>query len=233
MSVRKGGNEMKTVTFTWLLAGVVGCVGLAGCDGGEDTGASISETGSELHGCRGSANQSRESSYYLSTFSGSGRMSCGGSTRGGSWYYVANRQQFGCGTHLRITANSHCVVAESADYGPDACVDAAAGAHVLDASPLVAKALFGRSSAGWSDRLHVTVEPVERSVSLGACSAASQRDPDPGVSQEPPPDAPLTGKGTKCTVDGVPGECMDVGDCNGTSTPHHCPGPTNIQCCTL
>jgi hypothetical protein len=25
---------------------------------------------------------------------------------------------------------------------------------------------------------------------------------------------------------------MVTTDCTGTSTPHHCPGPVNVQCCT-
>ncbi len=38
-----------------------------------------------------------------------------------------------------------------------------------------------------------------------------------------------------CSVDGIPGECLDVADCTGdrAPTPGLCPGPANIQCCTV
>ena len=46
------------------------------------------------------------------------------------------------------------------------------------------------------------------------------------------PDAPGT-----CSVNGVPGECIDATTCadmpNHVATPGHCPGPANIQCCTV
>lgn len=38
--------------------------------------------------------------------------------------------------------------------------------------------------------------------------------------------------GSDCRVSGVPGRCVHVGDCDGTSTPGFCPGPAEIQCCT-
>ncbi len=39
---------------------------------------------------------------------------------------------------------------------------------------------------------------------------------------------------TACSVNGVAGACVDVSTCTGAyvATPGHCPGPTNIQCCT-
>jgi hypothetical protein len=41
---------------------------------------------------------------------------------------------------------------------------------------------------------------------------------------------------TDCSVDGNPGECIDVSACaalaDHTSTPGYCPGPANIECCT-
>jgi hypothetical protein len=43
--------------------------------------------------------------------------------------------------------------------------------------------------------------------------------------------------GNACSVDGNPGECMDVSMCSAmaghTSTPGYCPGPAKIECCTL
>jgi formylglycine-generating enzyme len=38
--------------------------------------------------------------------------------------------------------------------------------------------------------------------------------------------------GTPCDVGGVPGSCERVDRCEGVSTPGHCPGPAEIQCCT-
>jgi hypothetical protein len=43
----------------------------------------------------------------------------------------------------------------------------------------------------------------------------------------PPPPPPPS-----CNASGVAGTCQDVGTCTGHSTPHLCPGPANIQCCT-
>jgi hypothetical protein len=98
-------------------------------------------------------------------------MACGTDTKHGSWYYSASKQRFGCGAHLRVEAQGRCVVVESDDYGPDSCVEAAAGEAVLDASPLVAEHLFGVSSAGWSDHLEVTVTPIADDAPLGICDA--------------------------------------------------------------
>lgn len=153
-------------------------LGLAGCgadiDTG-DTGQSIVETPESLHGCRGHASSAVPASghYFLTTFGASpgddGRMSCGDFTRHGSWYYAASRQRYGCGSHIRIEANGRCVVARTDDYGPDVCVENAAGGPIIDASPLVARHLFGTSSAGWSDHLHITVHKVSSSTPLGPC----------------------------------------------------------------
>jgi hypothetical protein len=45
------------------------------------------------------------------------------------------------------------------------------------------------------------------------------------------------GGATACSVDGNPGQCIDVADCatmpGYSSTPGFCPGPADIQCCTL
>lgn len=40
--------------------------------------------------------------------------------------------------------------------------------------------------------------------------------------------------GGACAVNGVAGVCIDVSMCTGASvaTPGHCPGPSNVQCCT-
>jgi hypothetical protein len=62
-------------------------------------------------------------------------------------------------------------VVEADDYGPDVCVEKAAGGPVLDASPLVAEELYGIPAAGWSQQLPVHVEQVENSMPLGPCAS--------------------------------------------------------------
>lgn len=52
-----------------------------------------------------------------------------------------------------------------------------------------------------------------------------------------PVDAGFDGEvdgGVPCSVDGVPGECLEVSACVGgrAPTPGHCPGPVEFQCCT-
>jgi hypothetical protein len=45
------------------------------------------------------------------------------------------------------------------------------------------------------------------------------------------------GAGAECSVDGNPGQCMEVSACaalaDHSSTPGYCPGPADIECCTL
>ena len=98
-----------------------------------------------------------------------GKMSCGSDTKHGTWYYAASRQRYGCGAHIQIEGNGNCVVAQTDDYGPDACVERAAGAPIIDASPLVSEHLFGTRSAGWSDHFKIKVTPVPASTPLGPC----------------------------------------------------------------
>eukprot|EP00755_Sulcionema_specki_P034661 Sspe_Gene.103352::Locus_79171_Transcript_1_1_Confidence_1.000_Length_960::g.103352::m.103352 len=45
--------------------------------------------------------------------------------------------------------------------------------------------------------------------------------------------SPAPAPSTSCQLpDGTQGMCKDVGACNGITTSGHCPGATNIQCCT-
>jgi hypothetical protein len=147
----------------------------------EDTnatsGASVTYT-SHLSGCHGTASSTIPSSghYDLTTFGGPGdeqAMSCGGQADGKGWY-AASRQRYGCGAKVMVQANGKCVVLATMDYGPDVCVENAAGAPILDVSPAASKILFNTSSAGWSDRLGVTVTEVASSTPLGVCSGTTQ-----------------------------------------------------------
>jgi hypothetical protein len=140
-----------------------------------------SASDSDLKNCHGKASSTIPSSgeYELTSFGGpgeSGIMSCGDYTKDGSWYYAASRQRYGCGAHIQISANGKCVVAQTDDYGPDVCVEAAAGKPIIDASPLVSKYLFDTDSAGWSDHLGITVTEVDKSTPLGPCVASSSDD---------------------------------------------------------
>jgi hypothetical protein len=159
------------------LRGLVVAIALvSGCGGEIDGGPSVSQTEEGLSGCNGTASSTIPSSgaYYLTSFgntpSDNGSMSCGESTLDGTWYYAASRQRYGCGAHIQIEANGKCVVAETDDYGPDVCVENAAGRPIIDASPLVSEHLFGTSSAGWSDRFAITVTLVSKTTPLGICS---------------------------------------------------------------
>lgn len=152
-----------------MLVAVLACTAP---DGGVSSGASHEG----LSGCHGLASSSQPSDgdYYLTSFgfspSDNGQMSCGQYTSNGNWYYAASRQRFGCGAHIQIEANGKCVVTETDDYGPDECVEAAAGRPIIDASPLVSEALFGTQSAGWSDRYAIHVTVVDSSTALGPCA---------------------------------------------------------------
>ena len=151
-------------------------------DPAPETGSSIVKT-DNLSGCKGKASAAIPSDdvYVMTTFGGpgeSGTMSCGTSTKNGSWYYAASRQRYGCKALIRIEGNGKCVIARTDDYGPDVCVEKAAGKPIIDVSPLVAKAIFGVSGLGWSDHRTVKVTEVSDSEPLGPCSVSN---PDPGT----------------------------------------------------
>lgn len=162
---------------------------LAGCMVGEDeatdatAGASVSTIERGLTGCRGVASSSIPASgqYIITTFGGPGDhqpMSCGGYADGTRWY-AASRQRYGCGSKLAIRANGKCVVVEAEDYGPDVCVENAAGKPIMDVSPKVGRALFDEAGLGYSDRQIVTVEQVAASTPVGPC-ATTPTTPPPG-----------------------------------------------------
>lgn len=147
----------------------------------EDTnatsGASVTTTARGLTGCRGQASNTipTDGRYVITTFGGPGdhqQMSCGGYANGTGWY-AASRQRYGCGSHVKVTANGKCVVLATDDYGPDVCVENAAHMPIMDVSPKASQVLFGTSGAGWSDHMVVTVEEVSTSTPVGLCSAST------------------------------------------------------------
>lgn len=204
-AAHRGG--VRTTHQVLLLATLV--TSSTACMVGEDeavdatSGVSVTTIAAGLHGCSGHASTSipANGKYVITTFGGPGdhqAMSCGGYADGTGWY-AASRQRYGCGAHLQVTANGKCVVVEAQDYGPDVCVENAAGMPILDVSPKVSKALFNESGAGYSDHLQITVEEVSASTPLGPCTAA-------------PPPPPPGGGGT--------------GGGGGTSTPTSCSSAT-------
>jgi hypothetical protein len=145
----------------------------------EDTGSTegVSITiNPDLSGCHGRASSTipADGEYVMTTFGGGSdtqRMSCGGTADGVGWY-AASRQRYGCGAKLQIVAtNGNCVVVSALDYGPDVCVEAAAHMPVMDMSPRASKALYGVSSAGWSDHITVNVTEVDASTPVGTCTS--------------------------------------------------------------
>jgi len=159
------------------------------CMVGEDeatdgtSGVSVGTVESGLTGCHGHASSEipADGDYVITTFGGPGdhqQMSCGGYADGTTWY-AASRQRYGCGSKIQIEANGKCVVATALDYGPDVCVENAAHSPVIDVSPLVSKALFGVSGAGWSDHLHVNVTPVAAGTPVGPCATSGEDPPPP------------------------------------------------------
>jgi hypothetical protein len=166
---------MRRILFALVVSS---SVAVTACSSAPDAGPSVASQTDDLTGCHGTASSTKPASgvFYLTSFGNSasddGVMSCGEYTKDGSWYYAASRQRFGCGSHVQVEANGKCVVVETDDYGPDVCVENAAGKPILDASPLVAEHLFGASGAGWSDRLAVTVTEVPTSTPLGPCAGS-------------------------------------------------------------
>lgn len=190
---------------------------LTSCLVGEDeaadgtAGVSVTTIDRGLTGCRGVASRTVPSDgrYFITTFGGPGDhqpMSCGGYANGTTWY-AASRQRYGCGAKLRIEANGRCVVAEALDYGPDVCVENAAGQEIMDVSPKISRALFDEAGVGYSDRLTVHVEEVAAATPVGPCSSTSPDAPDA-------PDGPGAGTCASATLDRdvAEGTCVQAAD---------------------
>jgi hypothetical protein len=118
-----------------------------------------------------------DDTYYITSFGGgvdTQRMACTG-TADGRWLYIADAWRFGCRAKVRVTnpRTGRWCVAQVADVGPNICVERAAGRPIIDASPVITRELFGRNSAGWSERIVVRAELVEGSTALGCGNGAA------------------------------------------------------------
>jgi hypothetical protein len=128
--------------------------------------------------------------YVLTTFTGE-TMACGGYANGTS-YYSTGEWMFrsggksGCGTKLKVMANSKCVVVKVADNGPAAWVESktkskcGGNGYVLDVSPAVSKYLYGVSGSGWSDCRKVKVWKVDKGTGTGPTSCSDVPPVDDG-----------------------------------------------------
>ncbi len=184
----------------------------SGCMVGEDEatfgtpGASIGVSQARLKNCQGKAATSipADGEYVITTFGGPGdhqAMSCGGYADGTTWY-AASRQRYGCGAKLKIEANGKCAVVTALDYGPDICVENAAGSPIIDVSPLVGKELFGEAGLGYSDQRTVTVTEVDAATPVGKCTGATPM----------PPTTPATCTSTTLDREVDTGTCVQAED---------------------
>lgn len=175
-----------------------------------------------LTGCnhQASSDVPSDGRYRITTFGGSSEpqgLSCGGSTTGYT-YYAASRQRYGCGAKLRIEADGKCIVAEALDYGPDVCVEKAAGMPILDVAPAIARHLFGsrNSELGYSDKVNATITEVAASTPVGPCDPNSEpSSPMPPNDPAPEPQDPNSGgtsPGASCASDTL-GRSLDSGAC--------------------
>lgn len=199
------------------LTAIVPLLALTACTVGEDEasegtpGSSVTSIPRGLSGCHGKASSDipSDGKYVITTFGGPGdhqSMSCGGFADGTGWY-AASRQRYGCGSKIKVEANGKCAVVATNDYGPDVCVERAAGMPVIDVSPRVSKLLFNESGAGYSDHLVVKVTEVAGSTPLGECAAG---DPDPMDPTDP--EDPGTSTMTTCSSATL-GRDVDEGTC--------------------
>ncbi|MBP6832099.1 MAG: hypothetical protein KA978_15035 [Deltaproteobacteria bacterium] len=193
-------SEMKSR----LLLGLTSMAMVAGCYGSEDAlsegegegeGAGVSATVvSELtvggHYCptRGEiAGRTipSDNTYYITSFGGgvdTQRMACTG-VADGRWMYIADSWRFGCRARVRVTnpRTGRWCVAQVADVGPNICVERAAGRPIIDASPVITRELFGRGSAGWSDRIAVRAELVPTTTPLGCADGTAAPSMTPAM----------------------------------------------------
>jgi hypothetical protein len=155
--------------------------------------------------------------FFLTAFGGPsdastrGRRTACGQSVDRLWWYATSSKRWPCGTKLRVTnpQNGKCAVVQVADAGPALCVEQAAGGPVLDATPLLARHLFGVDGAGWSERRRIHVQTVASSTPAGPCAGGApapqpQPEPEPEPVPEPQPDPTAQ----RCEQVGYAGECI-------------------------
>ncbi len=139
-----------------------------------------------------------------------------------NWYSIGGAS-YGCGARLKVTnpSNGKSVIVIVLDNGPSCTVENEADYWVLDVSYPTIMYLFG-SQEGYSDHALIQVAVVASSTPLGPTSGAVATV-----------DA---GYGACMTPSGADGECISTSACaaaGGTSTSGECPGPSDIECCTM
>ena len=174
-------------------------------------------------------------SYYLTVYGGPDDSSaynkpvaCGGKRPDGKWWYSTGAWSFKCSAKLKLCANGKCAVVKVVDNGPAGWVEQKAKAkcggtgYIIDASPMVAKHLFGKSKLGWSSCARITVQQVSGSTPTGPAT--------PGGGTTPPPPSGSCHKGYKfgweycspsCPCDAGMGDCDTNADCKAGTTCKH------------
>jgi len=160
--------------------------------------------------------------------SGQSNASC---QRAVNWYAVGG-SSYGCGARLEVTnpANGKSVVVMVLDNGPSCTVENDANFWVLDVSYPTIMYLFG-SEEGYSDHALIQVAVVGASTPLGPTTGGVTTTT--GSTSTAGEDA---GYGGCTTASGAAGQCISTSACaamGGTSTAGECPGPSDIECCTV
>lgn len=210
-------NKTLLVSLASGLATAACTADVASFEDSEATAGASIAIDNHLSGCHGKASASipADGKYYITTFGGPGdhqAMSCGGYANGTGWY-AASRQRYGCGAHLKVTANGKCAVVEAQDYGPDVCVENAAGKPILDVSPKVSRLLFNEAGAGWSDHFAITVTAVSSSTPLGECTTTPPPPATPPDPTNPDPTNPDPTPAAASCSSATLGRDVDDGTC--------------------
>lgn len=203
------GRGMRILVTSAILAALCICCGAA--DESEEYASSESAV---------RIDRAIASRYGITTFGGPGdtqsQTACGLSGRGlqAHKWYIASSQRYGCKARVRLTTSAgKCVVVSAEDAGPASWVEAKAGVKILDASPDVARHLFGVSGLGWSDikknGSKYIVSAEKTTLPLGPCDARATSTPEgeqspsavPLEEAEATPTPTPTSGGTKCAAD--------------------------------
>lgn len=236
--MRPGGNETKETAMltSWRLtaATLLVCAPLLGCGVGEittDEPWDDDDAEREPMFKHPPPSSPEPWTYVLTTYGGPNDKStymkpvaCGGKRPDGKWWYATGAWSFHCFARLELQANGKCVVVKVVDNGPAGWVESKAKSkcggtgYVIDASPLVAQHLFGKSGAGWSDCMKIEVRPVAGNTPTGPCSGTAP----------PPPGGCHQGQAfgwehcsPACPCDEGMGDCDTNADCKAGLTCMH------------